>query len=79
MHIEGKTVDDILREGEYWDVITAPYEGWANTKYMKVNLSVPKFDISAQADLKDGLKAMGITDIFSLENADFSQSLEGPA
>ena len=76
---EGKTVDDILREGEYWDVITAPYEGWANTKYMKVNLSVPKFDISAQADLKDGLKAMGITDIFSLENADFSQSLEGPA
>ena len=76
---EDKTVEDILREGEYWDVITAPYEGWENTKYVKVNLSVPKFDISAQAELKEGLEAMGIKDIFSFETADFSDSLEGPA
>ena len=76
---EGKTVADILREGEYWDVITAPYDGWENTKYMKVNLSVPKFDISAQAELKEGLEAMGITDIFHFETADFSEALEGPA
>lgn len=75
---EDKTVADILREGEYYDMITAPYDGWANTKYMKVNLSLPKFDISAQADLKDGLKNMGITDIFSFKTADFSDSLEGP-
>ena len=77
---EGKTVEDILREGEYWDMITAPAsQEQANSKYMKVNLSVPKFDISAQADLAEGLKAMGITDIFSFETADFSGSLEGPA
>lgn len=74
-----KTIEDVLREGEYWDAITAPYEGWENTKYMKVNLSVPKFDISARADLKEGLQAMGITDIFSFETADFSEALEGPA
>lgn len=76
---EDKTIEDVLREGEYWDVITAPYEGWENTKYMKVNLSVPKFDISAQADLTEGLQAMGITDIFSFKTADFSEALEGPA
>ena len=75
---EGKTVADVLREGEYWDAITAPYEGWENTKYMKVNLSVPKFDVSAQADLKAGLQDMGITDIFSFETANFSEALEGP-
>ena len=76
---EDKTIADVLREGEYWDAITAPYEGWENTKYMKVNLSVPKFDISARADLKEGLQSMGITDIFSFDTADFSEALEGPA
>lgn len=76
---EDKTVADVLQEGEYWDAVTAPYEGWENTKYMKVNLSVPKFDISARADLKEGLQDMGITDIFSFDTADFSEALDGPA
>ena len=77
---EGKTTDDVLREGQYWDMIshTGYSEEQSNCKYVKVNLSVPKFDISAQADLKDGLKNMGITDIFSFKTADFSDSLEGP-
>ena len=78
---EGKTTEDVLREGQYWDMIshTGYTEEQDNCKYMKVNLSVPKFDISAQADLKDGLQAMGITDIFSFDTADFTQALEGPA
>lgn len=78
---EGKTTEDVLREGQYWDMIshTGYTEEQDNCKYMKVNLSVPKFDISAQADLKEGLQAMGITDIFSFETADFTQALEGPA
>ena len=76
-----KTTDDVLREGQYWEMIshTGYTEEQDNCKYMKVNLSVPKFDISAQADLKEGLQAMGITDIFSFETADFTQALEEPA
>ena len=78
---EGKTTEDVLREGQYWDMIshTGYTEEQSNCKYMKVNLSVPKFDISAQADLKEGLQTMGITDIFNFETADFTQALEGPA
>ena len=78
---EGKTTEDVLREGQYWEMIshTGYTEEQDNCKYMKVNLSVPKFDISAQADLKEGLQAMGITDIFNFETADFTQALEGPA
>ena len=78
---EGKTAEDVLREAQYWDMIshTGYTEEQDNCKYMKVNLSVPKFDISAQADLKEGLQAMGITDIFNFETADFTQALEGPA
>ena len=35
-------------------------------------LFLPKFDISSRVDLKSSLSAMGITDVFDPENADFS-------
>lgn len=65
----GKTVADVLDEGEYLDVITQKSE---NNQYLKVNLSVPKFDISSGGDLKEMLQALGVTDIFSPETADFT-------
>jgi serine protease inhibitor len=46
-----------------------------NSKYMLVNLSLPKFDIKASGDLKEDLQAIGITDVFSPETADFSGTL----
>lgn len=45
-------------------------------RYLKVNLSVPKFDIQASGDLKADLIEMGITDIFTPYTADFSASVE---
>jgi len=75
---EGKTTTEVLQEGEYWDLIHSPREDWDNTKYMKVNLTVPKFDISTRTDLRSGLEEMGITDLFYLDKADFSASLNTP-
>lgn len=75
---ENKTIDDVLASGDYLEMIAAPYEGWENTKYMKVNLSVPKFDIQTQQNLKEGFTKMGITDLFQLGSADFSEAFEGP-
>ena len=66
---EGKTVDDILREGEYLEYLGGSTE---NSKYMKVNLSVPSFDISSGTDLTEMFQAMGITDVFQLGKANFS-------
>lgn len=66
---EGKTVADVLNEGEYLNVVTRQSEDY---KYMKVNLSVPKFDIASGGDLKEMFQALGVTDIFSLETADFT-------
>ena len=71
-----KNVEDVLAEGQYMDMILGD---WENRKYMKVNLSVPKFDVEAKKDLKEGLTEMGITDLFCLGAADFSASLEEPA
>lgn len=48
---------------------TDPYE---NQKEIRVNLSVPKFDVSAQMDLVKVLKEMGITEVFTPGEADFS-------
>ena len=71
---EGKTTDDVLSSDEMRRML---FEGYGNQKYVKVNLSVPKFDIRASGDLKEDLQAMGITDVFGQETADFSGSLYG--
>ncbi len=38
----------------------------------RINISVPKFDVSSQIKLRDGLKNLGVTDIFEFETSDFS-------
>ena len=67
---EGYTTDDVLSDGQYLQMVLQ--QNWENKKHMKVNLSVPKFDVSSTADLKDGLQQMGVTDVFTFGSADFS-------
>ena len=74
-----KTVEDILDDRQYLDMITAADGQWGSKKYMLVNLSVPQFDIQTTTDLREGLQAMGITHLFDPANADFSPSLNTPA
>ena len=67
-----KTVDDVLAEGEYLTLLPPSEEGEKNSKYMKINLSLPKFDISSGGDLKEIFRELGITDVFDLDTADFT-------
>lgn len=55
--------------------IQAILNGQAKTAEIKVNLSVPKFDVSANFDLTDTMKALGMVDVFS-KNANFSGILQ---
>ena len=68
---EGYTVEDILKEDEYLSMALAPNR-WKNQKKIILNLSLPKFDISSQADLIDGMKALGLSDIFNEHKSDFT-------
>ncbi len=68
---EGKTVDDVLAQGQYMDFICPTYDQNCH-KYLKVNLSVPKFDISSSADLSKMLQKLGITDVFNPQLANFT-------
>jgi len=67
---EGITPEDILADGQYLELFSQ--NGYENQKYMKVNLSIPKFDISVSQDLREGLEEMGVTDIFRADTADLS-------
>jgi len=64
---EGKTVNDVLASGDYMAMMTVP-SAWDDTaknrKWMKVNLSVPKFDVYASTDLKGALQKAGLEDLF---------------
>ncbi len=65
---EGKTVDDVLASNEYMEMITQKYlyseDEEVNRKWMKVNLSVPQFDVLGSTDLKPALESAGLTDVF---------------
>lgn len=68
---EGVTVDEVLESGEYLQMTLNP-AGWKDKFSCKLNLSLPKFDVSSQMDLVSGMKKLGITDIFNDSVSDFS-------
>ena len=68
---EGLTVNDVLNDGSYMDMLLS--DDWEDCKYMKVNLSVPKFDVSSTMDLSEGLKNMGATNVFYENVTDFTK------
>lgn len=78
---EDKTIDDVLRSGEYLDMINKSRDWenpWENQKLLIINYSVPKFDISSKIGLEEGLRNLGVTDVFDAKKADFSPLMDGP-
>ena len=59
--IGSKSLTDILCSGTYGNAVTAD-----------IKLSVPKFDVASNLNLKDYLVSLGMTDAFDIEKADYS-------
>ena len=68
---KGVTPEDLLSDEETMEFLFLSNR-WENQKFLFVNKYVPKFDVSSQFDLSDGLQEMGITDIFDPAVSDFS-------
>ena len=68
---EGVSVDELLADDETMEFMLSR-EGWDNSKFLIVNMSVPKFDVVSDINLADGLKSMGITDVFDPNISDFT-------
>lgn len=71
---EGVSVNEMLQGGDVWRLIKEGY-GWENQTTRVVNLSMPKFDIVSDMDLTQGLRAMGVTDVFDPARADFRPAI----
>ena len=74
---EGYTVADIL-EGEDYLQMTMDPGAWENKRAYEINLSLPKFDVADQKDLIEGMKAMGVTDVFDYTVSNFTPITDTP-
>lgn len=68
---EDTSVDELIADDSIFDLLDKQ-DDWEDKKFLTVNLSVPKFDVSSKIDLSDGLKKMGVTDVFDEARSDFS-------
>ena len=68
---ENVKVDDLLNNSEALRFMNSN-GSWENRKQLKVNFSVPKFDVCSDMDLKEGLQNLGVTDCFDFTVSDYS-------
>ena len=69
---EGVSVDQLLQDEQAMEFLLSNKYEWEDNKYLIVNLSVPKFDVTSDIDLAFGLRALGVTDVFDPAISDFS-------
>lgn len=74
---EGYNTTDILASEDYLHMTLDP-GSWENKRTYKINLSLPKFDVVSQMDLIEGMRAMGVTDIFDYTVSDFTPMTDTP-
>ena len=71
---EGVTVEELLQRKNILSELLP-----VNAEEVRVNWSVPKFDIHASLELNDALQTLGVTDAFDVRKADFSPLTEQTA
>ena len=75
---EGCSPEELLRDEEAMDFLMGG--DWGNSARLKVNLSLPKFDVQSRLDLQDTLRALGVTDVslpFAGQEAELSAAEHG--
>jgi len=74
---EDCTPADLLQSGHALELVLGQEEA-SQAEDIRVNLSVPKFDVVSDTDLIPVLKTLGVTDIFEPDKADFSDLTDTP-
>lgn len=71
---EGTTPEELLAQGQVVEFFTAGSGGfeWEDRENRKVNLALPKFDITSETNLLEGLATLGVTDVLDPTKSDFS-------
>ena len=71
---EGKAPADILASGHALQLVLGDWQETGAQKSLRVNVSLPKFDVGSDRRLDEALKSLGITSAFG-HDADFSPIL----
>ena len=74
---EGVTPEELMTDEKLFALTcsTQQYiseDEWPDQKFMMIHLRMPKFDVSSDFKLTEGLKKLGITDIFDGSAADLT-------
>lgn len=72
---EGLSPGDLLDSGHALNLILGDVSLYDNQKFLRVNLSMPKFDIVEDSQLNNAMQALGITSVFDPGIADFTPIL----
>lgn len=67
---EGVAVDDLITDRQVLALMQGN-EGAVDSTYLKVHMSIPKFDVVSDQDLIGGLKKLGVTDVFDATKSNF--------
>lgn len=68
---EGVAISELVKTDKFMNLLTKDGEGVESFR-TKINLSLPKFDVTSDLELDKNLKNLGITDVFDATKADFS-------
>ncbi len=66
---EGVSVNEMLGDKEFLDMLAGKE---LPDEMYRIEVGIPKFDVTSSLRLNDALKALGMTDAFDMELADFS-------
>ena len=71
---EGKSVAELSQSGAWCDLLFSPDKG--KQKSASIRLVLPKFDVTADLNMMDAMKKIGVEKIFQEGNADFSSMVQ---
>ena len=69
---EGVTPEELLQDEQAMTCLLNRETLSENNTYLRIHLTVPRFDVSAQLGLNDTLRGLGITNVFDPALADFT-------
>ncbi len=89
---EGTAPDELIASGEAMDFLTTDWGSagewdletgvttypWGGSGRYDIRLTLPKFDVSCGIDLIDGLRELGVTDVFDMDAANFTPLTDLP-
>ncbi len=73
---KGVSVNSLIEDGSMMEAVKRSWDASYEPKFYDVQLSLPKFDISQDMDLVDGLKELGVKEVFDSQKANFTPILD---